>query len=110
MDILLKPGRNHARAVKVLRELYPRLEVRTLAEFISFFIRGEKYSVIDVFSPFRPDQEETLRNPTWAEDKRRRLSYRIPSLEEALANKYAAMRTLTRDLPMRLLDVTILRS
>src|SRR5436309_27399 len=38
VDILVKAGRNCARAVKALRELYPSLEVRQFAGVTSFFL------------------------------------------------------------------------
>src|SRR5262249_61532821 len=52
----------------------------------------------------RADLEETLANPTWTENKELRLRYRIPSLEEALANKYGAMLTSSRELDKRMQD------
>jgi hypothetical protein len=104
VDVLVKAGRNHARAVKALHLLYPELEIRTFTGVTAFFIPGEKTSVIDVACPYRADLEETLANPTWAENKKRHLRYRIPSLEEALANKYGAMLTPTRDLDKRMQD------
>jgi hypothetical protein len=104
VDILVKAGRTHARAVKVIRELYPQLEVRTFTGVTAFFVPGETTSVIDVTSPYRADIEETLANPTWTENKEQGLRYRIPSLEEALANKYGAFLTLTRDLDKRMQD------
>ena len=102
VDILVKGGRNHARAVKALRALYPHLEVRDFYGVISFFLPGETESVIDVTYPHRADIEETLAHPIWVEDKG--LKYRIPSLEAALANKYGAMLTPTRDPGKRLQD------
>lgn len=104
VDILVKGGRNHARAVKAIRTLYPQLEVRSFAGLTAFFIPGEKQSVIDVVYPHRADIEETLANPVWTEDKEQGLRYRIPSLEAALANKYGAMITPVRDLEKRLVD------
>ena len=104
VDILLKPGRNHARAVKAVRELYPELEVRTFTGLTAFFVPGETDSVIDVVCPYRADQEETLAQPVWADDQERGLRYRVPALESALANKYGAMLTLTRDLAARIQD------
>jgi hypothetical protein len=50
------------------------------------------------------DIAETLANPTWTENKEQGLRYRIPSLEEALASKYGAMLTPTRDLDKRMQD------
>lgn len=105
VDVLVKGGRNLGRAVKAIRALYPHLEVRTFVGVTGFFIPGEKKSVIDVTYPQRSDQQETLSNPTWTEDKKLGLRYRIPSLEEALTNKYGAMLTPTRPLDKRLQDI-----
>jgi hypothetical protein len=105
VDILVKGGRNYARAVNALKALYPQLEVRTFAGVTAFFIPGEKESVLDVTYPHRADLQETLANPTWTENKEQGLRYRIPSLEEALANKYGAMITPNRALTKRQQDV-----
>ena len=105
VDILVKGGRNQARAVKAIRALYPQLEVRNFAGVTSFFVPGEKTSVVDVTYPHRADIEETLANAIWAENKEQGLRYRVPSLEEALANKYGAMLTPTRKLDKRLQDI-----
>lgn len=102
VDILVKGGRNHARAVKALRELYPHLEVHTFFGVTGFFVPGDKKSVIDVTYPHREDIAETLAHPVWVEDAG--LKYRIPSLEAALANKYGAMLSLSRDPGKRLID------
>jgi hypothetical protein len=104
VDILVKAGRNHARAVNAVKALYPQLEVRTFTGLTAFFVPGETASVIDVACPYRADQEETLANPVWTENKELSLRYRVPALEAALANKYGAMLTLTRDLGKRQLD------
>src|SRR5262245_32817044 len=37
VDILVKGGRNHARAVKALRALYPEMEVRNFTGLTAFF-------------------------------------------------------------------------
>ena len=68
------------------------------------FVPGETTSVIDVTYPHRPDLAETLANPTWTENREQRVRYRIPSLEEALANKYGAMLTPSRHLDKRIAD------
>ncbi len=104
IDILVKGGRNFSRAVKALSELYPDLEVRQLTKLTGFFVPGEKHSVIDVSYPNRADNAETLANAIWTEDQEIGVRYRIPTLEEALANKYGAMLALTRSLPKRMLD------
>ncbi len=103
VDILVKPGRNLTRAVNAVKALYPHLEVRVFAGVSGFFEPGEKESVIDVTYPHRPDLAETLAHPVWVED--RGLRYRIPALEAALANKYGAMLTPTRNVPKRQQDV-----
>ena len=104
VDILVKAGRNHGRAVKALQALYPQLEVRTFTGLTAFFVPGETASVIDLACPYRADQEETLAHPAWTENKEQGLRYRVPALEAALANKYGAMMTPTRDLDKRMQD------
>jgi hypothetical protein len=104
VDILVKGGRNHARAVKVIRALYPQLEERIFAGVTAFFLPGEKESVLDITNPHRADLEETLVHPVWTENKEQGLRYRIPALETALANKYGAMITPTRLLGKRHID------
>jgi hypothetical protein len=104
VDILVKGGRSHARAVNAIKALYPQLEVRLFTGIVSFFIPGERDSVIDVIYPHRADIEETLANPVWTQDTARGLRYRIPSLEAALANKYGAMITPSRDPQKRTID------
>ncbi len=95
VDILVKSGRNYARAVKALKELYPQLEVHNFFGVTAFFVAGEKQSVIDVTYPHRADLEVTLQSAIWIEEDGQR--YRIPALEAALSNKYGAMLTLNRD-------------
>ncbi len=105
VDILVKGGRNHGRAINAIKELYPELEVRNFAGVTGFFIPDEKQSVIDVTYPHRADIEETLAHPLWTENKVLGLRYRIPTLEAALANKYGAMLTPSRELEKRLVDM-----
>lgn len=105
VDILVKGGRNLTRAVNAIKALYPELEVKVFFGVSAFFIPGEKESVIDITYPHRPALAETLANPVWAEDKALGLKYRIPSLEAALANKYGAMLTPTRDVAKRAIDI-----
>jgi hypothetical protein len=95
VDILVKGGRNHARAIKALKELYPELEVHNFAGVAAFIVPGENQSVIDVTYPHRADIQVTLETAIWIEEEGQR--YRIPTLEAALANKYGAMLALNRD-------------
>jgi hypothetical protein len=105
VDILVKPGRNYTRAVNAIRALYPQLEMRKLTRMTIFRVPGEQHAVIDVVCPLRADNEETLANPTWTENEAEGLRYRIPSLAEALANKYGAMLSPTRELGKRIMDM-----
>jgi hypothetical protein len=102
IDILVKGGRNFARAVNAIRALYPQLEARRFAGVTGFFSPGEKQSLVDVTYPHRADNAETLRTAIWVKERGQR--YRVPSLEAALANKYGAMLTPTRDLGKRGMD------
>jgi hypothetical protein len=102
VDILVKSGRNYQRAVKAIKTLYPDLEMRLFAGVAAFFVPGEKHSVIDVIYPHRRDIGKTLETAIWIEDHG--LKFRIPTLEAALANKYGALLTLTRDSTKRLYD------
>lgn len=104
VDVLVKGGRNYSRAVNAIKALYPHLEVRQLHGVTAFFIPGETQSVIDVTYPHRADNVETLADAVWLDDEERGLRYRIPSLECALANKYGAMLSLSRDPGKRSLD------
>jgi hypothetical protein len=97
VDLLVKRGKSHVRAVEAIQALYPQLEVRDLGAVTAFLIPGEKTSVIDVAYPHRADLEETLNRPTWTYNKEHGLRYRVPSLEEALANKYGAMLASSRN-------------
>jgi hypothetical protein len=79
--------------------------MRKLTRMTTFSAPGERHSVIDVVCPFRADNEETLANPTWTENEKEGLRYRIPSLAEALANKYGAMLTPRRERGKRIMDM-----
>jgi len=101
VDILVKSGRNFARAVNAMKALYPQLECRPFYGVTGFFIPGETESVLDIAYPHRGDHLDALANPVWVEDQAEGLRYRIPSLETALANKYGAMLNLARDIQKR---------
>lgn len=95
IDILVKGGRNFARALKTLRALYPSLIVREAPGLTALFNEGEKYSAIDLIYPHSAELQETLETGIWMHEKG--IDYRIPTLEAALANKYGAMLNLARD-------------
>lgn len=104
VDILVKGGKNLTRAVNSVKALYPSLQTRVVHGVHAFFLPGDTQSVIDVTYPHRQDLQETLANPMWAENKEENVRYRVPRLEEALANKYGAMLTLSRQLKKRMQD------
>lgn len=95
VDILVKSGRNYARAVKVIQSLYPELEMRDFAGVAAFFGLGETQSVIDVTYPHREDIRQSLETAVWIDDQG--LRFRVPKLEAALANKYGASLAPMRD-------------
>jgi hypothetical protein len=103
VDLLVKGGRNYARAVSALKALYPQLEARTRGGLTRFYAPGEDEPLIDVVYPFRADQEETLTTAIWTEEKG--LRYRIPRLEAALANKYGAALSVIRSPSKRIRDI-----
>lgn len=105
VDILVKKE-NQSRAVKAIASLYPHLEQLTFSGVACFLMPGSKQSLIDVTYPRRADIEETLAHPVWVEDRRRKLRYRVPALEAALANKYGAMLTTGRNPGKRLTDAS----
>lgn len=102
IDILVRAGRNHARAVNAMKALYPSLEVRKFPWLTGFFRAGEDESVIDVTFPHRGDNEEALKTAIWVEEGG--MKYRVPTLEVALANKYGAMLALGRTMGKRIQD------
>jgi hypothetical protein len=102
IDLLIRSGRNHARAVNALHELYPELEVRRFPILTAFFVAGETQSVIDVAIPYRGDQKVALETGIWVEEQG--LRYRIPTLETALASKYGKMLDPMRDAGNRAQD------
>jgi hypothetical protein len=103
VDILVKAGPSFSRALRAIQTLFPELEVRNSLGVASFFVVGEKLSVIDVMEPFRADLTETLDTAIGVEDHG--ASFHIPTLETALTNKYAASRSPDRDSVERAMDV-----
>lgn len=102
VDILVRAGRNHSRAVNAIKALYSSLEVRKVGWVTGFFRPGETESVIDVTMPYRRDNEESLKTAVWIEEDG--IKYRVPTLEAALANKYGAMLSLGQDMVKRGMD------
>ena len=103
VNILTRAGRNHSRAANTLRTEFPSLETRQVAEGIDFFLPGKKERLIDVAYPHRRDLAETLETSLWVQDGG--LRYRVPTLEAALANKYGAMLTSSREFVQRMQDL-----
>jgi hypothetical protein len=103
VDILVKGGRTLVRAVNAVKKLFPQLEAREFFGVYGFFQPGDKQSLIDVTYPHREDLQETLEHPVWV--TRSGLRFRVPALECALANKYGAMLTPSRNIDKRVTDI-----
>ena len=101
IDILVSKRRFRL-AATAIHATYPRLETRVLTGGVSFAVRGERWSVIDLFIAERGDLAAMLQTSILVVDGKAR--YRIPRLEPALANQYAGMRDCNRDAGLRLLD------
>ncbi len=99
VDLLVKSGRNHARAVQALREIYPSLDVRKLPCGTAFAVPGEQDAIIDVMCDV---DDGKFTQPVMIDQGGEQ--YRVPSLEKALADKFAAMRNSSRDIGQRGLD------
>jgi hypothetical protein len=95
VDILTKADKNFARALKAIKELYPKLEVREFGNLTAFFVPGETQSVIDLSLPHRESDAVMIETAILIEKDN--LKYRVPILEAALASKYGAMLNPLRD-------------
>jgi hypothetical protein len=96
IDLLVKAGRNHVRAVKALLAAYPQLEVRPHACGTAFFVPGESLPVIHITCAHRADMEDTLQAALWVREESQR--YRVPTLEAALAGRFGGIRAQGRDI------------
>ncbi len=93
VDVMV-PYSQRKRAVRAIRKAWPELLVRELPEVVRLmdphdrYPDGEPKPVVDVMFPWGKLQENILRDHVRIDPE---TGYRIPSLEAALASKYASM-------------------
>jgi hypothetical protein len=94
--------RGYKKAVKALRAAFPDLEVENEEVVTRFRNPDNKKVIIDVLKPNQPLYREGLRHTVAVLSGGQ--SYKVPSLEMALAMKFAPMISLTRDDAKKHLD------
>jgi hypothetical protein len=98
VDVLIQK-RGHATAVKALQKAFPELTVVDLPVVTRFLDPLDGQAVIDLMKPVEDLYAEAFQSAV-AVGK----SHRIPSLEVALACKYAAMASENREARKKALD------
>jgi len=78
--------RDHAKAIKVVQQAFPTLEIRDLPAVTRFYDPEKKFVVIDLMKPIAAVYQAVFRNTVPAGR-----TYRIPDLEMSLVTKFAAM-------------------
>jgi hypothetical protein len=90
VDILVA-ARDHRKAIAAIREAYPKLVLQEAKVGTRFADPRTGNVVIDLMRPYFALYKRALRTAVAIDD-----DYRVPSLEMALASKYAAMTSLNR--------------
>jgi hypothetical protein len=85
VDVLIS-RKDHRKAIAAIREGYPKLSVQDTIAVTRFIDPTTGKSVIDLMKPYEPLYQQTFKNCVAVGQ-----AYVIPSLEMALASKYAAM-------------------
>jgi len=98
VDVLVTK-KDHARAIHALREAFPKLQVFDTRVVTRFKESDSAPSVIDVMKPTQDIFRVAFRNSVTVQE-----SYRIPTLEMALASKFAAMTSPNREYEKKLID------
>lgn len=91
VDILVQP-RHHRRAMSVIRKAYPRLTEEDLPGVTRFTDPTIGKGVVDLMKPVEALNKHVLKSAVPAGK-----THRVPTLEMALACKYAAMTAADRD-------------
>ncbi|MCI0334633.1 MAG: hypothetical protein L0228_15560 [Planctomycetes bacterium] len=111
VDVMI-PYSSRARAKKAIAERWPELIVRELSQVTRFMdpadldAEGHPKPVLDVMHPWSPFQELILKEYVHVDEQ---TQHRLPTLEAALASKYAAMISPHRDREKREYDVADFR-
>jgi hypothetical protein len=89
-------------AVRAIQRAYPHLELRDTPVVARFLDPAKKLVVLDVMKPNQPLYQVAMRHTHRIETAER--SYLVPSLEFALAMKFAAMASHWRDRVKKIQD------
>jgi hypothetical protein len=98
VDILVKK-RDHSKAVRAIHEAFPRLAVKDAAVVTRFLDPESGVSLIDLMRPADELFKVAFRFSIPVGD-----SHRVPSLEMAIASKFAAMVSRFRSQEKKLID------
>jgi hypothetical protein len=98
VDVLVRK-KDHAKAVWELAKGFPKLRVKEVSGMTMLLDPATGESSIDVIKPFCPLFQAVFRNAVMAPG-----GYAIPTLEMAVALKYAAMVSQTREAENKMQD------
>jgi hypothetical protein len=98
VDLLVQKS-HHRKAVRAVREAYPDLIVEDYPAVTRFLDPADNQAVIDLMKPVEELHQEALKNALPAGK-----THRFPSLETAVACKFAAMTSPNRKERKRLID------
>jgi hypothetical protein len=101
VDVLVM-ARHVRAAIRTIQNAYPHLELRDTPVVARFLDPVKKIVVVDVMKPNQPLHQVAMRNTHGIDTAER--SYLVPSLEFALAMKFAAMASHWRDRVKKIKD------
>jgi hypothetical protein len=93
VDVMV-PYSQKVRAAKAIAERWPTLEMRALSQVVRFHDPGDLDAdgipkpVIDIMLPWSPFQETILKEHVYVDPE---TGHRLPTIEAAIASKYAAL-------------------
>lgn len=98
VDVLVTK-KDHSKAIRALKERFPKLEIDDFPVVTRFIDPKTKIGVIDVMKPAQEVFRIAFRQTISVGD-----SHRIPNLEMALVSKFAAMTSPNRKKDKKLID------
>ncbi len=101
VDVLVG-ARGFTKAVNALQVAYPDLELEVEEAITRFRTPGDRKGVIDVWKVNQPLYRQGIWHGVTV--RSREQAYKVPSLEMALAIKFALMISLTRDYAKKYMD------
>jgi hypothetical protein len=99
VDVMVRHSERE-RAKKAIAKRWPNLVIRSFSQIIRFGdpadldAKGYPKQVIDLMAPFAPFQELIMKEYVVVDDQ---TGHRLPTVEAAIASKYAAMVSAFRD-------------